>query len=257
MKELLRRARERGCPLVSAHRGFSAAAPENTLAALRAALAAGADVAEIDVQLSRDGVLVLMHDRTLERTTDGTGPLRERTVAELKRLDAGSWFAPAYRGEEVPTLAEMLAWSRGRLGLLIELKSPRPDAASTIDAVIAEVERVDAAAWTAVAGFDHPQLRAVHERQPSWTIEMIYTARLADPVHAAQACGATLASLEPEHCAPEDIAALHGAGVAVLTTPLSAAQVVELVAWGCDVLEGDDVGFVISSLGAHRRCSAR
>src|SRR4051794_8309365 len=248
VRELLRRARERGYPLISAHRGFSAAAPENTLAALRAALAAGADVAEIDVQLSRDGVLVLMHDRTLERTTDGAGPLCERTVAELKRLDAGSWFAPAYRGEEVPTLAEVLAWSRGRLGLLIELKSPRTDAAPMIDTVIAEVECADAAVWTAVAGFDHPQLRAVHERRPGWTIEMIYAARLADPIHAAQACGATLVSLEPEYCAPEDIAALHGAGVAVLTTALNAAQAAELVAWNCDVLEADDVGFVISAL---------
>ena len=65
------------------------------------------------MQLSRDSVLVLMHDDTLERTTDGTGRLRERSLAELERLDAGSWFAPAYRGEPVPTLAEALAWSGG------------------------------------------------------------------------------------------------------------------------------------------------
>jgi glycerophosphoryl diester phosphodiesterase len=248
VRELLRRARERGRPLISAHRGFSAAAPENTLAALRAALTAGADVAEIDVQLSRDGVLVLMHDRTLERTTDGAGPLRERSLAELKRLDAGSWFGPAHRGEPVPTLAEVLAWSGGQLGLLVELKSARPDHGPTVDRVIAEIERAGAAGWTAVAGFDHPQLREVHGRRPGWTIEMIYTARLADPVHAARACGATLVSLEPEHCVPEDVAELHGAGVAVLTTALGPAHVAELVTWDCDVVEADDVGFVISTL---------
>lgn len=254
MKDLLRRAREGGRPLVSAHRGASATAPENTLAALRAALAAGADMAEIDVQLSRDGVLVLMHDDTLERTTDGTGRLRERSLAELKRLDAGSWFAPAHRGEPVPTLAEVLAWSGGRLGLLVELKGARSDAVATLEAAIAEIERADAAGWVAVAGFDHRQLREVHERRPGWTVEMIYTARLADPIHAARACGATLVSIQPEFCAPEDVAALHEAGVAVLTTALSPAHAAELVGRGCDVIEADDPAFVVVVLsGTGRR----
>ena len=77
---------------------------------------------------------------------------------------------------------------------------------------------------------------------------MIYTARLVDPIHAARACGATLVSVRPEFCAPEDVAALHEAGVAVLTTALSPGHVAELVGWGCDVIEADDPAFVVTAL---------
>src|SRR5215471_13671861 len=95
-------------PFISAHRGYSSDFPENTLPALGAALEAGADVAEIDVRLTRDDKLVLMHDTTVDRTTDGSGPVREMTLAEVKRLDAGSWFVRKFAGTRVPTLDEVL-----------------------------------------------------------------------------------------------------------------------------------------------------
>src|SRR5579872_1764811 len=110
-------------PFTSAHRGDSAAAPENTLAALAAAWQAGATVAEIDVRMTRDGELVLMHDRTLDRTTDGHGPVSQHSLAELKALDAGKWFAPAFAGEPIPRLDQVLHWARGKIGLLVELKN--------------------------------------------------------------------------------------------------------------------------------------
>src|SRR6516225_6317825 len=109
-------------PFTSAHRGHSAAAPENTLAALSAAWQAGATVAEIDLRMTADGELVLMHDRTLDRTTTGHGPVSQSSLAELKRLDAGTWFAPAFAGEPIPRFDEVLEWSRGKIGLLVELK---------------------------------------------------------------------------------------------------------------------------------------
>ena len=95
-------------PFISAHRGFSAAAPENTLPALEAALAAGAHVAEIDVKLTKDGKLVLMHDFNLDRTTDGKGPVSSLTLAEIKELDAGRWFDGKFARTKVPTL--MRCW---------------------------------------------------------------------------------------------------------------------------------------------------
>ena len=82
-----------------AHRGASGHAPENTLAALKLAIALGADMAEIDVQQSADGQLVLFHDETLERTSTGTGPLVDRTLTELRALDAGSWFSQHCAGD--------------------------------------------------------------------------------------------------------------------------------------------------------------
>ena len=121
-------------PVLSvAHRGASAYAPENTLAAVREGVRRGSDLVEVDVQRSRDGALVVMHDTTLRRTTDvervfpGRAPWRvgEFTLAEIQRLDAGSWFAPAYAGERVPTLRDVLDGLRGTgTGLLLEVKLP-------------------------------------------------------------------------------------------------------------------------------------
>lgn len=96
-------------PWVIAHRGGAALAPENTLAAFKAAMDAGADAVELDVHLSRDGRLIVMHDETVDRTTDGSGAIADLTGAELKRLDAGSWFGAGYAGERVPYLEEVLA----------------------------------------------------------------------------------------------------------------------------------------------------
>ena len=126
-------ARHSGGVLNIAHRGASGEVAENTLAAVRRAVELGADMVEIDVRRSKDGALVLMHDATLTRTTDveRVFPRRARwhvgdfTYDELRRLDAGSWRSPAFAGEPVATLAEVLdVIGASRTGLLLELKSP-------------------------------------------------------------------------------------------------------------------------------------
>ena len=91
---------------IIAHRGFSARAPENTLAALDAAVSAGADAVEFDIQTGGDGIPVLFHDAMLSRTTNGVGPVRRRTLSQMKGLDAGKWFSPDFAGEQIPSLAE-------------------------------------------------------------------------------------------------------------------------------------------------------
>lgn len=112
---------------VNGHRGASRAAPENTLASLRKAALMGADRLEFDVQLTLDEVPVLLHDDTLDRTTDGSGPVWHRTLAEVKRLDAGSWFDASFAGEPVPSLAEALALVKEfGVGAVIESKQPGP-----------------------------------------------------------------------------------------------------------------------------------
>ena len=113
-----------GAPLVIAHRGNSAVAPQNTLAAFEAAWRAGAGSIEIDVQLTADGEVVVIHDDTVDATTDGTGALAGLTLADVRALDAGSWFSPAYAGQRVPTFAEVvdLLLSRPGVELLLEVK---------------------------------------------------------------------------------------------------------------------------------------
>jgi glycerophosphoryl diester phosphodiesterase len=106
-----------------AHRGASAYAPENTMAAFQKAIELGFDYIEFDVRLSKDGELVVIHDADVTRTTNGIGLVNDLTTEELKRLDAGSWFNPSFKGETIPLLSEVLNELGGKIGLLIELKS--------------------------------------------------------------------------------------------------------------------------------------
>lgn len=112
-------------PFLWAHRGASCCAPENTLAAFAAAVASGANGIELDIHLSRDGIPVVIHDETLERTTDGCGAVAKMTLPQLQQLDAGSWFSPVFAGELIPTLEEVLNAFAGQLRLNLELKEFR------------------------------------------------------------------------------------------------------------------------------------
>ncbi len=111
-----------GRTLVFAHRGARERAPENTLPAFEQAAALGADGVELDVQLSADGALVVIHDFSVERTTDGAGRVAEKTLADLRQLDAGSWFGPGFAATRIPTLDEVFEAIGGRLLVNIELK---------------------------------------------------------------------------------------------------------------------------------------
>ena len=147
--------RSRGVVTI-AHRGASSEAPENTLAAVRRAVQLGADMVEVDVQRTHDGVLVLMHDATLTRTTDAALVFPDRapwsvadfSYADLRRLDAGGWMSSRYAGEPVPTLLDVLRLLQGtRTGLLLEVKMPElhpgiaADVVSTLHAVPGVLDR--------------------------------------------------------------------------------------------------------------------
>jgi glycerophosphoryl diester phosphodiesterase len=136
-----------------AHRGYSAVAPENTLPAFAAALRGGATIVEFDVRTTADGVPVVIHDRTLERTTTGAGPVWEARFDEVRGLDAGGWFSPAYAGVRVPTLAEtidLLAPSEAEL--LLEIKPPATP--EQVKAILEQVASRDLLGRTVVQSFD-------------------------------------------------------------------------------------------------------
>lgn len=127
--------------LAIAHRGASGYAPENTRAAFDRALALGADAIETDVQLTADGQLVLFHDATVDRTSDGHGPVADYTLAELRRLDLGAWFAPEFAGQRALTVAELLDEYATRIPLVLEIKDPR--ATAPLIALLADQASLD------------------------------------------------------------------------------------------------------------------
>ncbi len=195
---------------VWAHRGASAIAPENTLAAFRAAEAAGAPGLELDVQLSRDGVPVVLHDRILDRTSDGCGLVDKLPLTELKTLDAGSWFDPAFAGEKIPTLEEVLAWGGRRLRFNIEIKD------SAAGQAVLDLSRRYAEAAIVVSSFDHELLRGIRIRAPKLPLAFLW--EMGDwqaAVTAAAACSAE--SFNPRYSAlsAEMVAACHQRGLAV------------------------------------------
>ena len=126
---------------VVAHRGFSGRFPENTLRAFQEAVALGVDSIEFDVQLTRDGGLVLVHDGTVDRTTNGSGRVDGLSLSEIKEMDAGGWFDSKFKGEKVPTLAEALEAIDTAVRLNIHLKLTEHTRGDLVSLVVGELER--------------------------------------------------------------------------------------------------------------------
>ncbi len=226
---------ELGRPVVVGHRGAMAEAPENTLASFQRAVELGADVVELDVHASADGVPVVIHDDTLERTTDGQGPVARLPLAALRALDAGSWFGPQFAGERVPTLDEALEWSRGRVPLAVEIKGspcPTPD---LVDAVVRALQRHAALERAIVIAFDHPALRLARELEPRLHCGVLYECRPVDAPALAKAAGAEALLPHWSFVTPEDVQAAHEAGLALQPWETSDPVVLErLFAAGVD-----------------------
>ena len=252
-------ASDNGFVHICGHRGHCSGAPENTLAALQAATAAGATSCEIDLVLTRDDEILLAHDLTLDRTTDGRGLIASRTAAEIAALDAGGWFAPAFAGERMPSLRAVLAYAQpAGLGLVAEIKERRriPRLIERLAALLEETGAVDD---VVLISFDHVDLRRAKEVIPGIRTEGITHARHADPVGLARAAGLDSLSIELDRFDAEDARALHAAGIALrchVPPPPQLAHlqhygidpVPDLQAWLAagliDTLSGDDVVFL-------------
>lgn len=201
-----------GRPLVMGHRGAMGHAPENTMASFKLAHRMGVDAIELDVHLSRDGVLVVHHDETLDRTTDGHGELAELTFEQLQQLDAGTHFSQDFAGERIPTLEEVLAWARPlSLPVVIEFKR-NLNAAAIVQAAIDLIDRLKAADDVAFISFDHFVPAGLKQARPTWCTGVLYAARPVDPVHLATSAGAD--GLLPNFffVDQEMVAAAHAAG---------------------------------------------
>jgi glycerophosphoryl diester phosphodiesterase len=151
--------------IVAAHRGFKSDYPENTLLAFQKALDIKADMLEFDLRLSKDGVVVVMHDETVDRTTDGSGRVGDLTLAELKRLDAGGWFGKPFEGLKVPTLEELCELLRDYPDTLLNVEiKPSPDAVEAADKAIAMLDRFGYINRCVFTSFDAAIITHIHDR---------------------------------------------------------------------------------------------
>ena len=231
-----------------AHRGSSGAAPENTIAAVELALAHGADIVENDIQRTKDGALVILHDASLARTTDVEEVFPGRltydvgtfTLAEIKQLDAGSWFAPQFAGERVPTLREWVRAVGQRAGMLMEAKMPEryPGIEQDIDKELrsmGEFQRAVNAGRVTMQSFNHPWLRTYADLAPDVPVGLLFGTRPTE-------VDLTLASTWADEVNPalgviqeSDVARIHDLGMRTNVWTVNGGQDMHrAIRWGVD-----------------------
>jgi glycerophosphoryl diester phosphodiesterase len=187
---------------IMGHRG-AAYEPENTLRSIRTSLAMGVAAVEVDIQLTKDDELAVIHDETVDRTTNGSGAVRDFTLAELKKLDAG-------KGEPIPSLAEVVEEVAGKAHLVIEMK--HPETAPALQKFFQDRHIFDR---THVISFWHPVLKALKEQEPRLRTGVLLVGCPADPVGLARAALAEALVLHYVFVTPDLVEAAHAAGLLV------------------------------------------
>lgn len=218
-------------PLIIAHRGASAYAPENTLAAFKKAIELGADGIELDVHLSKDGEVVVIHDYSVDRTSNGKGQVAELSLKELKALDFGNWFSGQYRNENIPLLEEVLELLKGWNGLLnIEIKHNRLEGCSQIEEkVLKLLHTYGFLDKVIISSFDHYSLIKIKEIEPSIRICPLYTAALYKPWEYAASLNAFAIHPHYHTVTPDVVNQCHERGINVNVYTVDLPQHIKLM----------------------------
>lgn len=207
-------------PLLIGHRGFCARYPENTLVSFQAAADTGVQMVELDVQLTRDDELVVIHDGHVDRTTNGTGPVAEYTLSALKKLDAGSWFSPQFENEPVPTLKEVLRQLSGHVLINIEIKAgsekSRHPQGQIEEAVLGLIKRENAFSRILISSFDSEAVENISRINETVPVALI--SESANGMETVEFCQKLkVSSFHPDYrCLTPDLMAMfHDAGIHV------------------------------------------
>lgn len=191
-------------PLVYAHRGASGYAPENTMAAFRKAAELGSCGVECDVQLTKDGNLIICHDETVDRTTNGKGLIKDLRLEEIRGLDAGSWFGEQFRNEKIPVFSELLKLVRETgLRLNVEIKSDIVLYPGIEEKVLAEITAFGLRERVIVSSFNHYLIHRVKQLAPDIKAGILYMEGLYEPWNYMRTVGCECAhpfymALKPE-----------------------------------------------------------
>ncbi|MDN7245150.1 glycerophosphodiester phosphodiesterase family protein [Planococcus shenhongbingii] len=200
-----------------AHRGWSGKAPENTLSAIQLALEEPKiDSIEIDVHLTKDGVPVVIHDHKVDRTTNGSGYVKDMTAAEIRALDAGSWFGPEFAGEKVPTLEEVLELTSGGKKLLIELKQTAGVYAGLEEKVIVLIQQYGAQEQCQLISFDHKSLQTCLEFDAQVKRTLVMSGSPLLLIDQVNEIGASAVSVNHQYVDSEMVESLHGNGTDII-----------------------------------------
>lgn len=162
---------------VIGHRGASELAPENTIASINLALKLNPDRIEIDVQQTLDSVIILMHDITLDRTSNGTGLIKEKTFQEISKLDAGGWFSNDFSEEKIPTLENILELVNGKCKLIIEIKKGNDYYPNIEKNVLEVIKKQRAEKWVIIHSFDYKILERVHELNSNISLQKLFVGK--------------------------------------------------------------------------------
>lgn len=172
---------------IYAHRGSSGTAPENTIAAFREAAALPVHGVEFDVHMTSDGELVVIHDERIDRTTNGSGFVKDMTLNELRQYDAGSWFSADFKGQLIPTLEEVLeVFKPHHHHINIELKSDVFPYDGMGEKVVEIVERMDLADRVVISSFDHASIRSIKQIAPHIETGALFVEVLVDAYEYGQ-----------------------------------------------------------------------
>jgi glycerophosphoryl diester phosphodiesterase len=183
-------------PMIIGHRGSAGGAPENTMASFWLAIEQGAHAVELDTTLSKDGELVVIHDDSIERTTDGRGFVHELTVQELQQFDAGRWFHERYEGVRIPTLEEVLVQLPPQFIINIEIKGSDGELETRLAQLLNRCNRVET---VFISSFRHKSLRYLKQLIPEIRVGLGYTADVVDHLAFARAFQPPVYSLHPHY----------------------------------------------------------
>jgi glycerophosphoryl diester phosphodiesterase len=241
-----------GGVLVIGHRGGEALAPENTWAAFRAGYRAGADLLELDVQLACDGEAILFHDFTLQPKLGDARWVRDLTWADLCDLDVGSWYSPAFAGERIPRLADLLEWARGRVGLWVDLKHGfvDPDDGRLEMRALDLIQQANMADQVVISSWDQVALARIKARLPEIPLAVNLRERVADPAGQIAPTGARWVVVYWPQIDHQDVARLHEAGLLVNLVNVFTGDYREALRLGVDAVTVTDPGAARAALGA-------
>jgi len=223
---------------VIAHRGCSGATPENTLVAFKSAMEAGSDMIELDVHISKDGEVIVIHDDSLNRTTNGKGRVADHTLEQLKQMDAGGWFGAHFTGERIPTLKEVLELARGRTLVNIEIKSGdlgRYGVKDLAERALQEVERAGMEQQVLFGSFDPQALQRIQEKNPRVPTALISSKKWDFPQEITQGQPFAILSCRKSVLTQDNISRAKQKGLKVFVWTLDTEEEMEqFLNWGID-----------------------